>query len=188
MKPFLTSLFLLLISTPSVFAQSRTYMASPDCRKVISLDFGVHRVFLNGPFGGHFGFNIESIVSEKFTFNFNVKDFLNAYSRVTTEQNVVEHRLAVQPSVSFYPLFALHGFYVNAGCGAFAYLNTLKNQTPVGDEPFLHLFPDAKVGFQSIAAYNFAWNVYLGGGLFLHGKKNGVAPMFEIGAKLGVKL
>ena len=143
--------------------------ASTDCRRVISVDLGAHRVFVDGPFGGHFGFNIENIVSEKFSFNFNIKDFLNRFTGTTAAQaeGFVEHRIIVQrPSLSFYPLFALHGFYVQAGCGASLYYdNNPQSMVWLLNGP-LQLFPDVKtLGFQSIDADNFAWNVYCGFGV-----------------------
>ena len=187
MKTLLTLLFLLLILPPSVSAQRRTNRTSSDCRQVISLDLGVHRVFVDGPFGGHFGFNIENIVSEKFSFNFNVKDFVNGVTRFTRQKGIVEHHIVLQPSLSFYPRYALHGFYVNAGCGGLIYLDNNKSfQT--SDATLIQVFPDVKLGFQSIDADNLAWNVYLGAGVFIPKKRFDAIPLFELGVKLGVKL
>ena len=191
MKTFFTAFscfFLFLILPPSVSAQRRTVIASNECRKIISLDLGAHRLFADGPFAGHFGLNIESIVSEKFTFNFNVKDFINRYSRPTTERGLVEHRVVLQPSMSFYPLYALHGFYASVGCGAYVYLDNSKNNSTISEKSFFQPFPDVKLGFQSISADNLAWNVYLGSGVFIPKRLYDAIPVFELGMKLGLKL
>lgn len=194
MKTLLTFVFCFFLScflSFQVSAQRRVMRTSSDCRQVISLDLGVHRVFVDGPYGGHFGFNIENIVSEKFSFNFNIKDFLNRFTGTSAAQaeGFVEHRIIVQPSLSFYPLFALHGFYANAGCGVSLYYDNNPNSSvwSSNDGP-LQLFPDVKLGFQSIDAGNFAWNVYIGSGLFIPRKAYNLIPVFEAGVKFGIKL
>jgi hypothetical protein len=179
--------FLMFFSHPSVLAQRRTYMASADCRSVISTDLGAFYNKEEGPSGLSFGFNIENIVSKKFTFNFNVKDFLTFYRVYQPIKNIVEHRIVLQPSMSFYPLFALHGFYINMGCGGLIQFdNRVGSNTQ--NKSFIQIFPDAKLGFQSIASDNFAWNLYIGSGVFI--PKIGNDPIFflEGGIKLGLKL
>ena len=181
--------FLLFILPPLVSsAQRRTIAASSECRGVISVDFGAHRAFVDGPFGGHFGLNIENIVSEKLSFGLCVKDFVNQFSGFTLEKGLVEHRIVFQPSLSFYPLYALHGFYVNAGCGVFVYLDNSKNNSTVSDVSFFRLFPDVKLGFQSIEADKLAWNLYIASGLFIPKKAYNTIPVFEVGMKIGLKL
>lgn len=193
MKTLLTFTFCLWASCFLSFqasAQRHTMMASSDCRQVISLDLGVHRVFVDGPYGEHFGFNIENIVSEKFSFNFNIKDFLNRFTSLPISQTegLVEHRVVVQPSLSFYPLFALHGFYANAGCGVLLYFDNYSHSTVSQVNGQMQLFPDVKMGFQSIEADNFAWNVYIGSGFFIPKKVYNAIPIFEVGMKFGIKL
>jgi hypothetical protein len=193
MKTLLTFTFCLWAScflSLQVSAQRHTMMASSDCRQVISVDLGVHRVFVDGPYGGHFGFNIENIVSEKFSFNFNIKDFLNRFTSlpITQTEGLVEHRVVVQPSLSFYPLFALHGFYANVGCGVLLYFDNYSYSTVSQVNGQMQLFPDVKMGFQSIDAANIAWNVYIGSGLFIPKKVYNAIPVFEVGMKFGIKL
>jgi hypothetical protein len=190
MKTLFTGLFFLLFFSPfSLSAQRRSVVASTDCRQVISVDLGAHRVFVDGPFGGHFGFNIENIVSEKLSFSFNVKDFVNRYSSFTTQTGLVEHRVVAQPSLGFYPRFALHGFYAQAGCGVLLYFDNNKSPLTVSkDDGLWQLFPDVKLGFQSIDADNFAWNLYIGSGLSVPKKAFNMMPVFEAGVKLGLKL
>ena len=190
MKSFLPCLFYLFVICLLPFktaAQSRMVRVSSDCRRVISLDLGAHRVSVNGPFGGHFGFNIENIVSNNFSFNFNAMDFVNAYSLFIPSNGYIEHRIVVQPSFSFYPVTALHGFYANLGCGAMLYFNN-NPKWAIKNDGLVTLFPDVKLGFQSIEWENLAWNVYAGFGVFMPKTISNSVPIFEAGVKIGLKL
>ena len=201
LQSLICTLLYLVLSTPSVSAQHKSYVKTVACRQVLSLDLGAHRVFVDGPFGGNIGINIENIVQKHLTLNVGLKEFANKSGIFIYDlkrnpiKELVEHRIALLTGLNFYPINALRGFYVGAGFGGLIKLNTNGDQPLVYSQnsgtphlsPSTELLTDVKFGIQSIENNNFTWNIYAGAGIFIP-RHESTYPFFEVGIKLGKKM
>jgi hypothetical protein len=192
-------LFFVLSLTPSLIGQRKSYVKTSNCRQIISLDLGAHRMSIYDSYGANISISIENIIQKHFSISVSFKEFADKsgiffYDLAKNPlKELIAHRIGLQTGVCFYPKHALHGFYIGGNFGGLILLNTNGDQPLVYDRGIPKLSPafetmaDVKLGFQGFSKYGFAWNVYAGAGIFFPSQTNSY-PFGEVGFKVGKKL
>jgi hypothetical protein len=192
--------FTFFILSPPLFGQHKSYVKTSNCRQIISLDLGAHRIANYETYGANVSLSFENIIQKHFTISVAFKEFADKsgifyYDLANNPlEELIAHRVGLQTGLNYYPKNALRGFYIGGNFGGSILLNTN------GDKPLIYnndgspkLTPsfekmtDVKFGFQGFNKYGFAWNVYAGAGIFFPSQSN-TYPFGEIGFKLGKKL
>jgi hypothetical protein len=192
-------LFFSLFIPSTLLGQHKSYVKTSNCRQIISLDLGAHRISNYETYGANISLSIENIIQKHFSISVTFKEFADKsgiffYDLAKNPiKELIAHRVGLQTGVSFYPKNALHGFYINGNFGGLILLNTNGDQPLTYDRGIPKLSPafetmtDVKFGFQGFNKYGFAWNVYAGAGIFFPSQSN-TYPFGEIGFKVGKKL
>jgi hypothetical protein len=192
-------LFFTLLTTPSVIAQHKSYVKTSNCRQIVALDLGVHRLSAYKTVGANIGFSIENVIQQHLTISVGFREIIDKsgiYSYDLAKNPLKEyiaHRISLFTGLNFYPSNAFHGFYIGPSLSGMIVLNTNGDQPLTYSNGIPKLTPafetmaDVKLGFQRITKYGFSWNVYAGAGLLFFTKKD-TNPFGELGFKVGKKL
>jgi hypothetical protein len=191
--------FILFLSPIFLIGQHKSYVKTSNCRQIISLDLGAHRMSKYETYGANISFTIENIIKKHFSISVSFKEFADKsgiffYDLAKNPlKELIAHRIGLQTGFSYYPKNALHGFYVGGNFGGLILLNTNGDQPLVYDRGIPKLSPafetmtDLKLGFQGFNKYGLTWNVYAGAGIFFPSQNNSY-PFGEVGFKVGKKM
>ena len=193
-------LFFIIFTTPSVIAQHKSFVKTSNCRQIIALDLGAHRIANYETYGANVSLSIENIIQKHLTISVGFKEFMDKSGIFVYDlahnplKQFIAHRITLLSGLNFYPKNALHGFYIGANFGGLILLNTNGDQPLIYSNdgvpklsPSFETLTDVKFGFQGFNKYGFTWNVYAGAGIFFPTHTNSY-PFGELGFKVGKKL
>ena len=192
-------LFFIVFISPSLLGQRKSYVKTTNCRQIIALNLGVHRISDYETYGANISLSIENIIQKHLTISVGFKEFADKSGIFIYDlaknplKELIAHRVSLLSGINFYPKHALHGFYIGAHFGGLILLNTNGEQPLVYKDgvpklsPSFETLTDVKFGFQGFSKYGFTWNVYAGAGIFFP-KNTGSYPFGEVGFKVGKKL